>query len=251
MIFSLFSAKGSPGVTSSALALAATWPRQVVLLEADPSGSDLVYRCRNASGGQMAPTPNLLGLVSAARASSSVALSGWTQRLGAGVDVVSGITSPSQARGMRELWPALVGAVQTSEVDVIADLGRLGSDSPTLPIADASAVRVPVLAASLDSIMHTREMLKGFPFGSKGHTVPLVLGPSRTATADREDVDEVLAAAGLIAAPSTSLPLDHPGLVSMQAGASVAGRLRASSLLRGARSASAGLLQTAGSEVTP
>ena len=33
------SASGAPGVTSTALALASSWPRRVLLVEADPSGS--------------------------------------------------------------------------------------------------------------------------------------------------------------------------------------------------------------------
>ncbi len=37
----LLSAKGSPGVTTTALALAAEWPRQALLLDADPFGGDV------------------------------------------------------------------------------------------------------------------------------------------------------------------------------------------------------------------
>ncbi|CAL9302083.1 hypothetical protein SUDANB51_04775 [Streptomyces sp. enrichment culture] len=35
--------KGSPGVTTAAVALAAVWPRRVLLAEADPVGGALVY----------------------------------------------------------------------------------------------------------------------------------------------------------------------------------------------------------------
>lgn len=41
MLIGLCSAKGSPGVTVSALALTLTWPRPVVLAECDPAGGDL------------------------------------------------------------------------------------------------------------------------------------------------------------------------------------------------------------------
>jgi len=34
--------KGSPGVTTTSVALAAVWPRPVLLAECDPSGGDLV-----------------------------------------------------------------------------------------------------------------------------------------------------------------------------------------------------------------
>ena len=36
--------KGAPGVTTTAVALAAVWPRPVLLAECDPAGGDLVYR---------------------------------------------------------------------------------------------------------------------------------------------------------------------------------------------------------------
>lgn len=38
-MITLVSASGAPGVTSTALALASSWPRPVLLVEADPSGS--------------------------------------------------------------------------------------------------------------------------------------------------------------------------------------------------------------------
>ena len=36
--------KGAPGVTTASVALAAVWPRPVLLAECDPAGGDLVYR---------------------------------------------------------------------------------------------------------------------------------------------------------------------------------------------------------------
>ena len=45
-LVALVSAKGSPGVTTTALALAGTWPenRRVLLAELDPAGGDLAPR---------------------------------------------------------------------------------------------------------------------------------------------------------------------------------------------------------------
>ena len=42
-VFAFGSARHSPGVTTSLLALAAAWPadRQVLVIEADPAGGDL------------------------------------------------------------------------------------------------------------------------------------------------------------------------------------------------------------------
>src|SRR4051794_37722833 len=100
MLVTLFSAKGSPGVTSSALVLASVWPRPCVLVEADPSGGDLAYRCRGSVGEPLAAASSILALASAARVDPATPLPEWTQRLGCGVDVVTGVATPVQARGM-------------------------------------------------------------------------------------------------------------------------------------------------------
>ena len=42
MLIALCSAKGAPGVTTSALALALSWPRPVILAELDPAGGDVL-----------------------------------------------------------------------------------------------------------------------------------------------------------------------------------------------------------------
>ena len=41
-VIALGSAAGSPGVTTSALGLALTWPRPVLLIEADPTGGSAI-----------------------------------------------------------------------------------------------------------------------------------------------------------------------------------------------------------------
>ena len=41
-LYALVSAGGSPGVTTTALALALSWPSPVVVAECDPSGGDVL-----------------------------------------------------------------------------------------------------------------------------------------------------------------------------------------------------------------
>ena len=60
MLITIGTAKGS-GATSTALLLASVWPRPAVLLEADPTGGDLAYRCRAAVGGANRPTNAMAG----------------------------------------------------------------------------------------------------------------------------------------------------------------------------------------------
>jgi hypothetical protein len=235
MLVTVFSAKGSPGVTSSALALAAVWPRPVVLVEADPTGTDLVYRCRSAAGGPVAPAPNILGLASAVRGDRSAPIGGWTQPLANGVRLVPGVTTASQGRGLTGLWRAVAGALVSAEVDVIADVGRLAREDPTVPLVAEADVRVPVVSGSLESLMHAREQLLDMAGVLGGRTVPLLVGRARTAAADTADLDEVLAGAGVMAEPATHLPLDHPGLSALEDGARPTGRGRMSLLVRAAR----------------
>ncbi|MFD8811197.1 hypothetical protein ACFV23_06850, partial [Streptomyces sp. NPDC059627] len=59
--------KGSPGVTTTAVALAAVWPRRVLLAEADPAGGDLVYRSAAAHGGPLNPNTGMLSIAATAR----------------------------------------------------------------------------------------------------------------------------------------------------------------------------------------
>ena len=63
----LVSAAGSPGVTTSALALALGWPRPVVVVEADPTGGSAVLA--GYFRGATAPAGGLLDLVWAERES--------------------------------------------------------------------------------------------------------------------------------------------------------------------------------------
>ncbi|HZD68787.1 MAG TPA: hypothetical protein VFA45_07675, partial [Actinomycetes bacterium] len=61
-VIALAAGKGSRGVTTAALALAATWPapRRVLLAECDPAGGSLAVRFR------LRPTPGLVSLGSVA-----------------------------------------------------------------------------------------------------------------------------------------------------------------------------------------
>lgn len=249
MLTVLYSAKGAPGVTSATLALGAVWPRPAVLLEADPSGGDLAYRCRAAGGGSLASSPNLLGFAAAARGDRETTIQEWVQPLACGVQVVVGVQQPAQARGISDLWRRMSVIAASAEVDVIVDLGRLAPDAATMPLFVAADARVPVMTSTVDSILHTRAHLLDTTVAG-GRTVPLLVGPHRTATADSRDVDGVLAQAGIIADPSTHLPLDHPGLAALQAGSSPGGRGRTSHLIRGARTAAEHLSAVAGMAVS-
>src|SRR6202020_2243210 len=137
--------KGAPGVTTTAVALAAVWPRAVLLAECDPAGGDLVYRLPSGGGDRLrprrgpprpegaarrAPRRGLLSrAVPARRDLQPAQLWAHAQKLRGGLDVLLGVTTAEQGAGLEPLWGP-VGSVLAGlpQADVIADCGRLRPD---------------------------------------------------------------------------------------------------------------------------
>ncbi|MFL6056818.1 MAG: hypothetical protein ACJ72W_28560 [Actinoallomurus sp.] len=100
--------KGAPGVTTAAVAIAAVWPRPVVLAECDQGGGDLVYRLPAEDGGMLNPARGLLSLAATARRGLRPdQIWEHTQRLVGGLNVVVGLTNAEQAQGLTWLWSPL------------------------------------------------------------------------------------------------------------------------------------------------
>lgn len=120
------SAHGSPGVTTVALSLAATWPGdgEVVLVEADPFGGVLAAR----SG--LADTPGLVSLAAEARGGLNTTVI-WrhAQALAGGLPVLVGPPSAEQATAvLRDITAPLAAWSASTEVAVIVDCGRQWSN---------------------------------------------------------------------------------------------------------------------------
>ena len=151
--------KGAPGVTTTATALAAVWPRPVVLAECDPAGGDIVYRLPGAHGGRLDPRRGLLSLAVAARHGLTPAQV-WehTQRLRGGLDVLAGVTNAEQGSGIDPLWGPVGDLLATlPRADVIADCGRLGPDSPYYELLAQAAIVVLVIRPSLGEVLRLRD----------------------------------------------------------------------------------------------
>jgi hypothetical protein len=139
MLIAVCSMKGSPGVTTWALALAACWPRpaSAVLVECDPSGGSLAARFG------LAPSAGLGSLAAAARRDTAAGLL-WshTQALPGGL---AAVVAPSGADYTRAALHTLLDSrrptvsvlrgVAARGTVVVADCGRLDSTSPAMPIA--------------------------------------------------------------------------------------------------------------------
>jgi MinD-like ATPase involved in chromosome partitioning or flagellar assembly len=129
----LCSAHGSPGVTTTSVALAGVWPegRRVLMVEADPWGGMLAARLG------LSDHPGLVSLAAAARHGLDGELV-WrhAQRAADGVGVIVAPPSPEHARSA---LGDLVGRFaawcgEQDSVDVVADCGRLTSDPVSLPL---------------------------------------------------------------------------------------------------------------------
>src|SRR6185437_14252689 len=131
-LIAIASDKGAPGVTTAALALAAVWPRPVLLAECDQAGGDLVYRFPAAGGGHLDPRRGVLSLaVVARRGMQPQQVWEHVQKLHGGLDVLAGVTNAEQGAGLSLLWGPIGKALASMpQADVIADCGRLGADGP-------------------------------------------------------------------------------------------------------------------------
>ena len=149
----LVSAKGSPGCTTTALALLTVWPevnpdRRVLLAECDAAGGDI------ASGylaGSLATGRGLLPLAVSRIPDPVTAI--WEQTLSLDDEgrrlLLPGLLDARRATSLTEAWSTLhIGlpqlALQDPPVDVLLDLGRLRTqhDSPQLRLVADQVVLV-------------------------------------------------------------------------------------------------------------
>ena len=155
----MMSATGSPGVTTSAVALALAWPRPVLLVEADPSGSSGVLA--GYLRGELAHEGGLIDLAVAHRQGvldaelprSVMAIPGT------GVRFLPGVRGHDQARSLTGVWEPLAAALRGLESqgqDVIVDAGRLGLAGSPMPLVAAADVAVLVCRSSLPALAGAR-----------------------------------------------------------------------------------------------
>lgn len=160
-LITVAAAKGSPGVTTTSLAMGALWPRQVLVAECDAAGADIPLRMSAEDGGVLDAERGLLSLAAAGRKglSSDLVLT-HSQRIVGGLDVMVGPRVPEQAAGLTNLWPQLGPAFDgLPGYDVIADCGRIGVTTPQSALIRASRLFVLVCTTEPSSVIHTRERM--------------------------------------------------------------------------------------------
>jgi cellulose biosynthesis protein BcsQ len=157
-IISVCSAKGAPGVTTLACALAAVWPshRQVALAECDPSGGDLAAKFGiSAKRG----TTSLVLETRRLPASAPIRLSEHTQTLPGGLEVLAGPTGAGASRMVDAALPDIFRRLKADYAhdsvalrDLIVDCGRI------LPSASG---QVSVLGSSDHVLVVVRPTVEG------------------------------------------------------------------------------------------
>jgi hypothetical protein len=162
MLVAVISLKGSPGVTTFSVALAARWPSpaRTVLVEADPAGGDVATRF------SLACSPGLVSLAAAARRSADPQLI-WqhTQALPGGLPVVVAPPGAEQAHAALSALTASTGAgalrhaATMPQTVVIADCGRVDADSAAMPIVRTADVMLLLSRAHAEDLAHLASRL--------------------------------------------------------------------------------------------
>src|SRR6185369_15217594 len=155
MLIALASLKGSPGVTTFTVALAANWPvaARRLVVECDPAGGDLGQRFG------LAPSPGLLSLAATARQPASPDVV-WnnTQTIASQLTVIAGPAGGRQARAalntLASAGSPLYRTAREPGALVFADCGRMDSGSPAEPLIRQADVLLLVAGTHSDELAH-------------------------------------------------------------------------------------------------
>ena len=165
-ILVLTSCSGAPGVTTLAVGLALTWPRPVLLADADPGASQAVLAGYHT--GRSARGKGLLRVAEAHRDRRNLSEAVVDQCLelsdadGDRRLFLPGFTRPGSAAHFAGVWDDLAETFDRLgdvDLDVLVDAGRLGPLGLPPALLERSALTLVVLGSSLRSVMAARVQL--------------------------------------------------------------------------------------------
>lgn len=210
-------AKGSPGVTTSVIALAGAWPshREAVVVEADGAGGDLVARLAGLEEtAGLRNAPSTVQLAAAARSGlDDRVLLEHLQRL-PGSGEVRALVAPSSAFAASMALASLVDSGLVAclrgldTVDVLIDLGRLDPGSSGLELVRELEEVVLVVRPRVTSVIHSRDL--AMSLRQSGLSVSLlIVGDSPYSCAEIADAVGGAEVVGVLAEdPSGAAALD-------------------------------------------
>jgi MinD-like ATPase involved in chromosome partitioning or flagellar assembly len=237
-LIALASVKSSPGVTTTALALASMWktaPRRL-LLEADPGGGDLgLWLGLPADSG-------LAGLAAAARHGHEAGLA-WrhARELAGGTHLVAAPAGAEQAAACVAALSAagLPQELAAADEPVLADCGRLYPGSPALAVAAAAALTVLVVRPRVSELAHLEPRVRGLEQAGLRLVVILAAGDRRPPSEPSYPAEEI---AGVLGVPVQGpLPADPRAVEHLCRRAGDPGPARRLPLLREAAAAARAL----------
>ena len=157
----LGAAKGAPGVTTAAVALAAVWPHRAVVAECDPSGADLALRLTRDGAHPLAQDRGMLSLATAVRSKAAdIRLHDHTQTAAGGLEVLVGPPSPRHAAALEPVWPSLgMQLAAADEYDVFGDCGRMIPPNVGLQLERGARLIVLAVRATIAGLAHLRPLL--------------------------------------------------------------------------------------------
>ena len=146
-------------MTTSALGLALTWPRPVLLVEADPTGGSAMLA--GFFRGTTAHTAGLIDLAWAHREGLLIeALAELPMPIpDSSASLLPGIRAHSQSGSLAALWEPLAAALKgwtDTGQDVIVDAGRLGLTGSPEPLIYAADLMLLVMRSDLVALAAAR-----------------------------------------------------------------------------------------------
>lgn len=263
-VVAVLGAKGAPGATTSAVALALGWPRSVLLVDADPGGGDIAP---GWLGGRIGLERGLLSFAAATRHTDASTVAELSPHVAGVPDaprvmVLPGLAHAGQVGGLdtqvwtrlltaaTSPWPAsqpateqpaagLPGAERPAadqggvRVDVLADCGRIGPGTPWPLIASAGLVLL-VTRPTLRGVHHARHAAAAIAaeIGDARRVRLLVCGPGPY------EAGQVARAVGV--GVQVTLPADVPAAHALSDGSVGSGGSRGWSRTALTRAAEAG-----------
>ena len=161
-VVALCSAKGSPGVTTTALGLALGWHRPVILVEADVAAGSSIL-----AGWLRGSTAHERGLIDLALAAAlgeelDAALAKSLMPLAGPAQLLPGLANATQVSSVGRLWQPLgelLRQMDAQGTDVIIDLGRLGAANGPAELLRFADLTLLTLRADLPAVAGARGWL--------------------------------------------------------------------------------------------
>ena len=201
-LFALASAKGSPGTTVTALALATVWPSDPVVADMDPAGSDLTWWLRTPDGDPIGVDRGLISLGAAVRrGAAEVTLEDHLQEVDGGFRVLAGVATPGQVAGLGAAWSHIPTVFNAFGADVLADCGRVVPGSAAIPVLQNAAAVLFVVRPTIEGVAHLRDRLSSLrdslETGAGGAPVGVVVVTSYRDTRSVPDLQQLLDSEGI------------------------------------------------------